>query len=116
MWATPWGTTRFSLRLGAFFSFLAALAMRFFPRSALLLGGLLLAGDRRAARPLARAGVGMRALTADRQTAAVTGAAVRTDLHQPLDVLGDLLAQVTLHAALVLNHLADATGLVLGEL
>src|SRR3712207_8538018 len=56
----------------------------FFP-VAMLLRHLLLAGDR-AARPLLRAGVRVRALAAHRHAPAVADPAVRPDIHLPLDV------------------------------
>ena len=40
----------------------------------------------------------------------------RTDLHQALDVLGDLLAQVALHPAFVLDDLANALGILFGKI
>ena len=55
------------------------------------------------ARTLARAGVGLRALAVDRQAAAVAQAAVGADLHQPLDVLRALAAQVALDGQLVVD-------------
>ncbi len=43
-------------------------------------------------------------------------AAIAADFHQPLDVLGDLLAQIALDAALFLDDLADPLRLVLREI
>src|SRR5439155_274686 len=57
---------------------------------------LLLPGDG-LLRPLAGAGVGVRALAPDRQAPAVTHALVGADLHLALDVLLDVAAQVALH-------------------
>src|SRR5918994_3694899 len=48
-------------------------------------GGFLLAGDR-LGRSLAGAGIGVRALTAHRQTTAMTQSAIAAKVHQPLDV------------------------------
>jgi len=45
----------------------------------------------------------------------VPHAAVAADLHQALDVLADLLAEIALHPPLVLDDLADPLGLDLGE-
>src|ERR1700749_4513540 len=74
--ATP--TTTF------FFSFLRARPAPFFS-AAILLGHFLFAGDRfRGA--LARARVGVRALTADRKASAVTQTTVATEVHETLDV------------------------------
>src|SRR6266545_887527 len=74
----------------------------------ILLGRLLLAGHRSLARTLAGAGIGVRALSADGQAAAVTVAAIGADFDEPLDVKRDFLAQVAFHLAFVLNHLTDA--------
>src|SRR5688572_11908959 len=109
MCATPWGTIRFSFFLPAFFSPGFAIDVP------LLLHCLLFARHGAAARAFAGAGVGLRALAAHRQVLAVPDAAVAADLHQPLDVLADLLAQVALDAPFVLDHLADPARLVLGE-
>src|SRR5882724_12492289 len=70
----------------------------------LLLGHLLLAGDG-TARPLLGAGVGMRALAADRQAAPVADAPVAADVHQPLDVHCDFGSQRTLDLYAALDHL-----------
>src|SRR6185312_15425117 len=51
----------------------------------LFLGGELLAGDR-LRRAFARAGVGVRALAADRQALAVTQTTVAAEVHETLDV------------------------------
>ena len=114
MCASPWWTTRFSPRfLNVFFCGLPA---------ALLAAGLRLAGasivfdlspsvsytsSSSAIAPLrgpfrVRALV-LRALAAHRQVAAVPQAAVAADLHQPLDVHRDLLAEVAFDAALLLD-------------
>src|SRR5918999_4416414 len=60
-----------------------------------LLAGLLLPGHG-LLRALAGPGVGPGALASDGEAAAVAEAGVAADLHLPLDVLGDLPAQVTL--------------------
>src|SRR5947207_455843 len=62
----------------------------------LFLGRLLLSCDRSLAGTFPRAGVGVRALSAGGQTAAVAHAAVAVDLHQPLDVEAHVLAEVAL--------------------
>src|SRR5207248_7688710 len=67
----------------------------------------LLLRDRTLARPFARAGVGPRPLSADRQAAAMPHAAVAADFHQPLDVHRDLFAQVAFDPALLLDDAAD---------
>src|ERR687894_516515 len=81
----------------------------------LLLARGLLLGDRGAARPLAGARVGVRALAAHGEAAAVAQAAVAADVHQPLDVHLDALAEVALDLALRLDDLADAPQLRLVE-
>src|SRR5690242_6772585 len=76
--------------------------------SALLkhLYGLLLC-HRTLARALARARVRARALAPDREIAPMTHPAPAADFHQPLDVHRDLLAEISLHAALLFDHAAD---------
>src|SRR3954463_5768966 len=77
-WATPTATF--------FFSFLRARGALppVFLSSAMLLGHFLLAGDG-LGRPLAGAGIGVGALSADRQALAVTKAAIAAQIHQALD-------------------------------
>src|SRR5918997_861026 len=82
----------------------------------LLLARGLLLGDRGAARPLAGARVGVRALAPHGEAAAVAQAAVAADIHQPLDVHLDALAQVALDLALPLDDRADAAEHVLVEI
>src|SRR5437763_8649160 len=77
--------------------------------------GLLLVRDSTLARTLAGARVSVGALSANRQIAAVTRAAIRTDLDEALDVHGSVLAQVAFHVALRLDDLADAVDLVFIE-
>src|SRR6185503_12143968 len=60
-------------------------SLRLFPGRHTLFGYLLLARDR-AARPLLGARIGVGALTPHRQAAAVPDAAIRSDVHQSLDV------------------------------
>src|SRR5580765_3017633 len=92
----PEWTTRFSFFLKLFFlpAFTGALAILRLTR------GFLLVGNRTAARTLARARVSMRALPANRQTAAVPQAAIGAHLDVPLDVHRDLFAQIAFHRAL----------------
>src|SRR5213594_687544 len=68
--------------------------------------GLLLARDR-APRPLLGARVGVRALAAHRQSLAMPRAAVRPDVHQPLDVHRDLGPKRALDFVVPLDHLAQ---------
>src|SRR5712691_2433506 len=79
------------------------------------LNGLLLR-DRALARALPRARVGARPLAARRQVAPVPQAAVAADLHQPLDVHRDLLAEIPLDAALFFQDAADLPDVLLGEI
>src|SRR5580704_18943404 len=58
---------------------------------------LLLIGDRALARALAGARVGVGALSADGQVAAVTVSAIGTDFDEPLDVHRNFLAQIAFH-------------------
>src|SRR4051812_34950841 len=76
----------------------------------------LLLGNRALARTLARARVGLGPLAAHRQVAAVPQAAEAADFHQPLDVHGNLLAEIALNAALLLDHLADVPDVVFGQI
>src|SRR5688572_14542264 len=76
----------------------------------------LLLGYGTLARALARARVGARPLPAHRQVAAMTQAAVAADFHQPLDVHGDLLAEIALHAADLFEHPADLADVVFGQI
>lgn len=57
--------------------------------------------------PLARACIGVGALTTDRQTAAMTQATVTTKVHQALDVNTRLATQIALNDIIAVNHLAD---------
>src|SRR5690606_14346900 len=76
---------------------------------------LLLAGDR-LGRTLPGAGVGVRALTADRQALAVTQAAVAGDVHQALDVHRGFATQVALDGVILVDGLADLQDLGVGQL
>src|SRR5205814_976782 len=73
------------------------------------------AADDAALRTLARAGVGVGALAADRQALAVAQAAVATEIHKALDVERDLAAQVAFDLVALLERLADPVDLVFGE-
>src|SRR3954468_3505665 len=76
---------------------------------------LLLAGDR-PSLALAGAGVGVGALTADRQALAVAQAAIAGQIHQPLDVHRRLAAEVTLHRMVGVDRLAQMEHLLVGEI
>src|SRR3989337_1967540 len=79
-----------------------------------LLRYLLLAGDS-AAWTLLGAGVGVRALTADGEAAAMTNAAVAADVHEALDVHRDFGAQRALDAKILLDRLTQAVDIVVGQ-
>src|SRR5690606_7757379 len=81
----------------------------------LLLAGLLLTGHG-LLLALAGAGVGLRALTVDREAAAVTDALGAGDRHLAADVGLDLAAQVALDLVVRVDPVAQAAELVLGEL
>ena len=85
----------------------------FFFGAAMLLA-LLLRADL-AARTLAGTRVRVRALAAHRQAAAMAKAAVAADLHEPLDVLAHLAAEVALDLEVAVDVLAQADDLLLGE-
>src|SRR4029078_5469007 len=103
--ATP--TTTF------FFSFLRA-RPAFFSGAAAgaaigLLGHLLLAGDR-FCRALARARVGMRALTAHGRARAVTQPAITAKIHEALDVHRHFATEITLDQIVAVDRFADLDG------
>src|SRR5690606_22113487 len=89
--------------------------MRFYATPLLLLAGLLLADGRHALGALAGPRVGLRLLPANGKVAAVTEAAVAADLHQALDALVALTAQVTLDDDLAVDVVAERRDLLLGE-
>src|SRR5262249_1501812 len=68
-----------------------------------------------ALRALAGPSVGVRALAADGETLPVAQAAVAAEVHEPLDVHGDLAPEITLDLVVGLDDLADGAGLLLGE-
>src|SRR5690349_2513434 len=76
---------------------------------------LLLAGDR-LRLALAGAGVRVRALTANRQAAAVTQATIGAEVHQALDVHGHFTAKVTFHDVVAVDGFADSQNLGVGQL
>jgi len=77
---------------------------------------LLFVRDRSLTRSLAGTRVGMRALSANRQVAAVTVSAVGADFDEPLDVHRNFFAQIAFHHAFGLDDLADAVDLVFAEI
>src|SRR6267378_5113225 len=82
---------------------------------ALLADDLLLRRDRAAPRTLAGTGVGVRPLSAHRQIPAVADSAIGLDLNQPPDVHLNLLAEIALHAAFLLDGLAKMVDFILGQ-
>src|SRR5271154_2647028 len=76
-----------------------------------LLGDLLLAGDR-PGRTLAGARIGVGALAVDRQALAMTQAAIAAQIHQALDIHGDVAAQIALDLIVSVDDFADAENLV----
>src|SRR5689334_4001369 len=68
------------------------------------------------ARALPRARIRARPLPPRRQVAPVPQTAVAADLHQPLDVHRDLLAEVTLDATHFLDHPADLADVVFRQI
>src|SRR5689334_20420475 len=76
---------------------------------------LLLAGDR-LGRTLARARIGVGALTAHRQAATMTQAAIAAEVHQTLDVDADFATQVALDEIVAVDHFADLQHFLVGEL
>src|SRR5438105_8946282 len=80
-----------------------------------LLGHLLLACDR-ACRPFAGARVGMRALSANRQSAPVTKAAITAEIHQAFDVHRHFATQIAFDHIIVINRLADLDDFVFRQI
>ena len=65
---------------------------------------------------LAGAGVVLGALTTNRETVAVTDAAIATDVHQSLDVHLHLAAQVTFHFVFVTDDFTNGCCLGIGPI
>src|SRR5689334_12603956 len=78
-------------------------------------GDLLLAGDR-LRRSFAGARIGVGALAADRQVAAMAQAAIAAEILQPLDVELHLAPQIALDHVVAVDHLADLQHLGVGQL
>src|SRR6266545_2196484 len=74
--------------------------------------GLPVRGQRTHTNALARAGIGVGALPANRQALAVPDAAIRADVHEPLDAHGDLAPEIALDLVLALDNVAQAGGLL----
>src|ERR1700736_6704875 len=76
---------------------------------------LLLAGDR-LRRTLARARVGMGALTTHRQSAAMAQAAIAAEIHQPLDVHAGLATQVAFDHVVAVDHFTNLQHFLIAQL
>src|SRR6266403_5108961 len=76
---------------------------------------LLLAGDR-LGRTLAGARVGMGALTAHRQSAAMTQAAIAAEIHQTLDVHAGFATQIAFDQIVAVDHFADLQHFLIAQL
>src|SRR5690349_1949436 len=81
----------------------------------LLLAGRFLLGDSGATRTFTSARVGVRALSANGQRAAMAQAAIAADVHQALDVHLHALAQVAFDLALHFQDVTNATQLVFAQ-
>src|SRR5882724_10888331 len=84
-------------------------------RNSLFASLFLLAGDR-LRRTLARARIGVGALAAYRQAAAMTQAAIAAEVHQTLDVDAGLAAQIALDHIVAVDHFADLQHFLVGQL
>src|SRR5262249_22968260 len=121
-WATPDVMfLRSFLRTRAFFSVAISVSLPFgYARrtpawNSLAFGRDLLAGDRLRGT-FARARVGVRALTANRQTFAMTQAAIAAEVHEALDVHRHFAAQVAFDHVLAVDDLADLNDFGVREL
>src|SRR5207249_3755293 len=104
--------------LGDVLPFAAALLHRPFAFGHVLsvsLGLLLPANADRLLRSAPLPGVRLGSLAADGQVAAVTHPAVRADLDEPLDVEGDLTAEVAFDLVATVDQLAQPVDLLLGQ-
>src|SRR3982751_2500230 len=77
---------------------------------------LLLLASNRLGWTLARARIGMGALTTHRQSAAMTQAAVAAKIHQTLDVHAGLATQVAFHHVVAVDHFTDLQHFLIAEL
>src|SRR6478735_8120095 len=75
----------------------------------------LLAGDR-LGRALARARIGVGALTTHRQAAAMTKAAIAAEVHQTLDVDADFTTKITFDEIVAVDDFADLQHFLVAEL
>src|SRR6266571_4052235 len=82
----------------------------------LFLSWRLLLGHGHSSRSFSSPRVCVSALTSNRQPATVTQAAIAADVHHPLDVHLNLLAQIALDSALLIDDRTDAVDLFLAQL
>src|SRR5665213_4355302 len=87
-----------------------SLARRF-----LLLRGRLLFARDQLTRTLSRARIGMRPLSAHRQSATMANTAIAAQVHQTLDRLLHLAAQVAFDLVVLVDNLANAHLIVRGQ-
>src|SRR5947209_3328830 len=76
---------------------------------------LLFLCDRPLARTFASAGIGMRALAADRQVAAMTESAIGADFDETLDIHRNFLAQIAFDQSFLFDDRTDAVDLFFAE-
>src|SRR5262249_29635346 len=86
------------------------------PATARPAAGLLLLPGYRLGRTLTRAGIGMGALSANREPAAMPQPPVATQIHQPLDVHGHVAAQISFHKEIAVDDLANLQHFLVGQL
>src|SRR5438093_947336 len=82
----------------------------------LLLPCSLLLCDRHAARSFTRTCIGVCALAANWEPSAVPQTAIAADVHQTFDIHLNLLAQIALDAALLIDHGANLVDFLFGQL
>jgi hypothetical protein len=76
---------------------------------------LLLASADGSFRPTPRAGVGARALTAHRQATSMPQTAIRSDIHQSLDVHRHFTPEIALDAEFLVDDLAQAIDFIVSQ-
>src|SRR5437868_3924335 len=86
------------------------------PLACSLFASLLLLACDGLGRALARARIGVGPLTAHRQTATMTQAAIATEVHQALDVDADFTTQIALDHIVAVDHFADLEHFGVAEL
>jgi hypothetical protein len=66
-------------------------------------------------RPTPRAGIGARALATQREATAMPQAAIRSDIHQSLDVHRHFAPEIALDAVFLVNDLAQAIDFIVSQ-